>query len=70
AAVLDQCLWGERTVVLTSATIPANLSTRLGLTDHQHRIEDVGSPFDFERQSLLYCATSMPDPSDDGYRVA
>lgn len=70
AAVLDQCLWGERTVVLTSATIPANLSTRLGLTDHQHRIEDVGSPFDFERQSLLYCATSMPDPSDDGYRAA
>ena len=70
ATVLDQCLWGERTVVLTSATIPANLSTRLGLTDHQHRIEDVGSPFDFERQSLLYCATSMPDPSDDGYRAA
>ena len=67
ARVLDQRLWPTRTVVLTSATVPANLPGRLGLTDHDHRFEDVGSPFDFENQSLLYCATSMPDPGDDGF---
>ena len=70
AEVLDQRLWGDRTVILTSATVPANLAVRLGLADHRHRFEDVGSPFDFERQALLYCATSLPDPRDDGYRAA
>ena len=70
AEVLDQRLWGDRTVVLTSATVPANLAARLGLTDHPHRFEDVGSPFDFERQALLYCATSLPDPREAGYRAA
>jgi len=67
ATVLDTRLWPTRTVVLTSATVPANLPQRLGLQDHEHRYEDVGSPFDFENQSLLYCATSMPDPRDDGF---
>ncbi|MED6328098.1 MAG: ATP-dependent DNA helicase [Actinomycetota bacterium] len=67
ASVLDQRLWPLRTVVLTSATIPANLPDRLGLVDHDHRYEDVGSPFDFENQSLLYCATAMPDPRDDAF---
>jgi ATP-dependent DNA helicase DinG len=70
AKVLDQRLWGDRTVILTSATVPANLAARLGLTDHPHRFEDVGSPFDFDRQALLYCATSLPDPREAGYRAA
>jgi len=68
--VLNQKLWGDRTVILTSATVPANLADRLGMTDHPHRFEDVGSPFDFDRQALLYCATSLPDPREAGYRAA
>lgn len=68
--VLNQKLWGDRTVVLTSATVPANLADRLGMTDHPHRFEDVGSPFDFDRQALLYCATSLPDPREADYRAA
>ena len=67
AQVLDQRLWRERTVVLTSATVPSNLPARLGLTDHEHQFEDVGSPFDFANQSLLYCATSLPDPRDETF---
>ncbi len=68
--VLNQKLWGDRTVILTSATVPANLADRLGMTDHPHRFEDVGSPFDFDRQALLYCATSLPDPREADYRAA
>ena len=68
--VLNQKLWGNRTVILTSATVPANLGDRLGMTDHPHRFEDVGSPFDFDRQALLYCATSLPDPREADYRTA
>jgi ATP-dependent DNA helicase DinG len=68
--VLNQKLWGDRTVILTSATVPANLAGRLGMTDHPHRFEDVGSPFDFDRQALLYCATSLPDPREADYRAA
>ena len=67
AQVLDQRLWKERTVVLTSATVPSNLPLRLGLTDHDHEFEDVGSPFDFANQSLLYCATALPDPRDETF---
>ncbi|NBX70702.1 MAG: ATP-dependent DNA helicase, partial [Actinobacteria bacterium] len=27
---------------------------------------DVGSPFDYERQGILYCASHLPNPSQDG----
>ncbi|MBV8560558.1 MAG: ATP-dependent helicase, partial [Acidimicrobiia bacterium] len=49
--------------VLTSATIPSNLPVRLGLPPEPHRRElSVASPFDYENQSLLYCAAHLPDP--------
>ena len=70
ATVLHERLWQERTVILTSATVPANLPIRLGLDRHDHRYEDVGSPFDFANQSMLYCATSMPEPRDEAYLAA
>jgi len=70
AGQLVDGLWPDRTVVLTSATVPANLVDRLGLTDTAHTVEDVGSPFDFENQAMLYCAAHLPDPRDDGYRDA
>ena len=31
---------------------------------------DVGSPFDHERQALLYCAAHLPDPRSAGYEPA
>ena len=68
--LLDRPLVGARTGPSTSATVPANLPIRLGLDRHDHRYEDVGSPFDFTNQSMLYCATSMPEPRDEGYLTA
>ena len=58
------------TVILTSATIPATLPKVLGMPPESTDVIDVGSPFDYEHQALLYCATSLPDVRDDGYGEA
>lgn len=68
--VLAENLWSTRTAILTSATIPANLSPRIGLAEFPHTQIDVGSPFDFESAGLLYCAAHMPDPRSGEYRDA
>jgi ATP-dependent DNA helicase DinG len=60
--VLAEVAWPEHTVVLTSATIPLSMPNRVGLGD-QAEVLDVGSPFDYEHQGLLYCATHLPEPN-------
>ncbi len=61
----------ENTVsILTSATVPANLTARLGLPTDDTDTLDVGSPFDYAHQALLYCATHLPDPRNDKYEAA
>jgi ATP-dependent DNA helicase DinG len=72
-AVLGRLLWsGEAapTGVLTSATIPPKLVERIGLPADRVDELDVGSPFDYERQALLYCALHLPDPRQPGYEQA
>ncbi|MGI9602753.1 MAG: ATP-dependent DNA helicase [Acidimicrobiales bacterium] len=64
AGALSERLWSARPAVLTSATLPAALPQQLGLTDHKHHVLDVGSPFDYESNALLYCAAHLPDPRD------
>lgn len=67
---LAEQLWPERTAILTSATVPIGLAGRVGIPADEHDEMDAGSPFDFESQGLLYCATHMPDPRNDKYRDA
>ncbi len=55
-------IWNEHTAVLTSATIPASLVQRVGLPSDKVDVLDVGSPFDYEHNALLYCALHLPDP--------
>ena len=50
--------------MLTSATIPANLAARLGIPRDQVDELDVGSPFDYKTNSLLYVAKHLPDRRD------
>lgn len=69
-SLLAEKLWDERSAVLTSATIPAHLSTRLGIDTAECDELDVGSPFDYDTQALLYCATHLPDPRRDAYEPA
>lgn len=63
---LRESLFARSTVVLTSATIPPRFARRLGLDESDLRSLDVGSPFDFRSQSLLYVPTSIGDRRSEG----
>jgi ATP-dependent DNA helicase DinG len=67
--ILASALWAHTTAVLTSATIPPRLTQRLSLPAEATQELDVGSPFDFATQGLLYCARHLPDPRDAQYEV-
>jgi ATP-dependent DNA helicase DinG len=70
AHLFAERLWENvRTAVLTSATIPSNLPARLGLPPTNRQLS-VDSPFDYENQSLLYCATHLADPRKAEYEPA
>jgi len=68
--VMSKGVWSKRTAILTSATIPASLADRVGLPAEQTDTVDVGSPFDYEHNGLLYCAMHLPDPRNNGYASA
>ncbi len=68
--VLARDLWPEVTAVLTSATVPPLLESQLGLPAAETDRVDVGSPFPFERNALLYSAASLPDPRRAGAEAA
>ena len=68
-SLLEEKLWSKRPGVLTSATLSSATTSVLGLPDGTPMI-DVGSPFDYENNALLYCPTDLPDPRADGHREA
>jgi len=67
AEFLRETLWTERTAILTSATLDAELGSRLGLTADTFDQIDVGSPFDFKNQAMLYCPMHLPDPRNESW---
>ncbi|MFE3449448.1 ATP-dependent DNA helicase [Nonomuraea sp. NPDC059194] len=69
--MLRDKLFGERTVVLTSATLALGgtfdgLAAQWGLGDKGWTGIDVGSPFDHPRAGILYVAKHLPQPGRDG----
>ncbi len=70
APTLAITTWSSTTAILTSATIPSNLGIRLGLPKDSTNNLDVGSPFDYANQGLLYCAVKMPDPRSTNFEAA
>lgn len=68
--VLSNAAWSRRTAVLTSATIPQNLPERIGLDNDTFDALDVGSPFDYPANSLLYCPSNFPNPNADTFQRA
>lgn len=66
---MDEGVWKRRTAILTSATIPSSLSSRVGLPDADVDVVDVGSPFDYESNSMLYCAIHLPNPNAPEFRA-
>ena len=66
-------LWGREdapTAVMTSATIPPRLGERLGLPAGSYDELNVGSPFCYPDQALLYCPVHLPDPRDGRFEAA
>lgn len=69
-AMLGERLWPEVTAVLTSATIPPLIDQRLGIPAERVDVLDVGSPFQYREQALLYCAKHLPSPKSPAYPEA
>ena len=67
---LYEGVWSQRTAVLTSATIPSSLATRVGLAAGSFTEMDAGSPFDYANHAVLYCARHLPDPRSPAYAGA
>jgi ATP-dependent DNA helicase DinG len=65
---LAKVLWSSATPILTSATIPPGISARLGLAGAATEL-DVGSPFDYRTQSLLY-VPRLPDVRNPKHEAA
>lgn len=63
-------VWDKHTAILTSATIPASLSDRIGLPAELVDLLDVGSPFDYEHNAMLYCARHLPPPNSPEFAAA
>ncbi len=70
ADLLRTGLWERRPTVLTSATLPEGMAQRLGLEANDHDEIDVGSPFDYETNGLLYCAAHLADPREPSFEPA
>ena len=76
AALLRNRLFSSSTVVVTSATMQLGgsfepVARSIGLVGEHaptYRGIDVGSPFDYGRQAILYVARELPPPSRDGLR--
>ncbi len=75
AGLLGFHLYDERTVIATSATLTLGgkfdtVARTLGLTIGDERPEwselDVGSPFDYAKQGILYVAAHLPRPTQSG----
>lgn len=69
-AEMVEKLWSREsapTAVMTSATIPPRLAERLGLPTGSFEVLDVGSPYQYDEQALLYCPMHLPDPREPGY---
>jgi ATP-dependent DNA helicase DinG len=64
APLLQRQLWSRRPAVLTSATIAPGFGSRLGLPAGSDGLLDVGSPFDYQANGLIYCAARLPRPTD------
>lgn len=67
---LFELVFSRLPVVLTSATLPPGLAVRLGAEASKVREIDVGSPFDFQRNGLIYCAARLPDRRRPGAEAA
>ena len=66
--VLATNVWNEHTAVLTSATVPHSMPERVGLPLDGTEVLTVDSPFDYEKNSILYCSRFFPEVKSPEYK--
>ena len=71
AGFLGEALFGKNTIILTSATLAVagsmdSTAKTVGLSESGWTGLDVGSPFDYSKQGILYCPSHLPAPSSSG----
>lgn len=71
-AILDRLVWSQTPGILVSATMAVDgkfdyIAGRLGI-DNPHAL-DVGTPFDYEKQSMLYIPRDLPIPQGDNRKT-
>lgn len=71
--ILRDRLWGDKTAVLTSATLAVNDSLNfirrdLGLDEADDLL--LPSPFNYAEQCVLYLPGHLPDPNTDAFTIA
>lgn len=72
AHILSSKLFDEKSVIVTSATLTTrgnfdSITSDLGVgNDPRTQTIDVGSPFDYPQQGILYVASHVDPPSRDG----
>lgn len=64
APVLAEQVFTNRTVVMTSATVPINVVEQLGAPSDETDRLDLPSPFDWQANALLYGARHLPERAD------
>ena len=62
AETLRTLLWPRASAVLCSATIPPNFPRAWGLDAGEFEVVNVGSPFDYRANSLMYVPNDLPRP--------
>ena len=65
--VLQKNVWDSHLAVLTSATIPQAMPDRVGLPLDGTEVLTVDSPFDYEKNSRLYCSPKFPDRNSPAF---
>ncbi len=65
--VLQKNVWESHLAVLTSATIPQAMPGRVGLPLDGTEVLTVDSPFDYEKNSRLYCSPNFPDRNSPAF---
>jgi ATP-dependent DNA helicase DinG len=72
AGLVEKYIWHEkRSVILTSATLTTHgefqyIRNTLGADEAEEM--QLGSPYDYESAALLYIASDIPEPNQNGYQ--
>ncbi len=64
-SILEEKVWSNSTPILTSATMPDNISTNLGIPVKESNIITIESSFPYERNGLIYCPQELNGTNEE-----